>query len=84
VAVDEEHQVIAACTLGSQLNDTAAFLPLLFQIDAEFGACRRRSRPTPASIATPTFSEQKPGVLTAVSLTAAGLGLTFREEAGER
>ena len=37
VAVDEAGQVIIACALSSQPSDTVAFLPLLSDIDAQFG-----------------------------------------------
>jgi transposase len=37
VAVDEQNQVIVACALSSQPNDTLAFLPLLLEIDTQLG-----------------------------------------------
>ena len=37
VAVDEQNQVIVACALSSQPNDALAFLPLLSEIDTQFG-----------------------------------------------
>jgi transposase len=37
LAVDEASQVIVACALSPQPNDTAAFIPLLSEIETEFG-----------------------------------------------
>jgi transposase len=37
VAVDEHSQVIVACALSPQPNDTLAFLPLLSEIDTQLG-----------------------------------------------
>ena len=37
VAVDEERQVIVACTLSSQPSDTAGFLPLLAETQTQLG-----------------------------------------------
>jgi hypothetical protein len=37
VAVDEQNQVVVACALSAQPNDTLAFLPLLLEIDTQFG-----------------------------------------------
>lgn len=42
VAVDEEHQVIIACALSPQPNDTLAFLPLLSQLDTQLGRLPER------------------------------------------
>ena len=42
VAVDEAHQVIVACALSAQPNDTLAFLPLLSEIENGLGCLPER------------------------------------------
>jgi transposase len=43
VAVDEEHQVIVACTLSAQPNDTSGFVPLLDETERGLGRLPKKA-----------------------------------------